>query len=183
MEAMATVQLFCLVFAAAGPPDFYLSQSRKNLACKSTNQIIQESNAVDIDPTLVMALIFVESNWKRTAVSRANACGLTQVIPKYTGKITKKHTCEQLQIPKNSIHVGIKTLKFWIDHHKGSIDKGLCSYNAGYRCSHVKNKKGKIVKRPNRHGMRYARKVLKVKSKIETLMKNTKSKNDLPKNR
>ena len=169
MEAMATVQLFCLVFATAGPPDFYLSQSRRNLACKSTNQIIQESNTVDVDPTLVMALIFVESNWKRTAVSRANACGLTQVIPKYTGKITKKHTCEQLKVPKNSIHVGIRTLKYWIDYHKGNISRGLCSYNAGYRCSY-KRKNGKIVKRPNKHGMRYARKVLKVKKMIDKLV-------------
>ena len=169
METIAALaQIFCLV-VASGPPDFYLSKSRQKLACKSSTQIINESRKVNIEPSLVMALITVESNWKRTAVSTANACGLTQVIPKYTGKITKKHTCKQLQIPRNSIYVGIKTLKFWINHHDGNIDRGLCSYNAGYRCSYVRNKKGKIVKRPNKHGMRYARKVLKVQKMINRI--------------
>ena len=161
MEAMTIVQLFCLVFAS-GPPDFYMTKYRQNLACKSASQIIQESQEVDIDPSLVMALITVESNWKRTAVSKANACGLTQVIPKYTGKLTKKYTCEQLKVPKNSIYVGIKTFKFWINHHRGDISRGLCAYNAGYRCG---------GKRPNKHGMRYARKVLKVQKMINRLYK------------
>jgi len=161
MEAMAIVQLFCAVFAS-GPPNFYLTPQRQNLACSSAGQIIYESEKVDIDPTLVMALISVESNWKKTAVSKANACGLTQVIPKYTGKITKKHTCAQLKVPKNSIYVGIKTLKYWINWHRGDISRGLCAYNAGYRCG---------GKRPNKHGMRYARKVLKVQKMINRLYK------------
>ena len=165
MEASAIASIFCLMFSNLSPPDFYLSKTRKSLACKSSEQIIKESKHADIEPTLIVALIFVESNWKRTVVSRANACGLTQVIPKYTGKITKKHTCEQLKVPKNSIYVGIKTLKYWIDYHEGNISRGLCSYNAGYRCSY-KKKKGKIIKRPNKYGMRYARKVLKVKKMI-----------------
>ena len=160
MEAVAVLaQLYCLVFSA-GPPDFYLSEYRKKLVCKSASQVIEQSRAVDIEPSLVMALITVESNWKRTAVSSANACGLTQVIPKYTGKITKKYTCKQLQIPRNSIYVGTKTLRYWINWHKGDIARGLCAYNAGYRCG---------GKKPNRHGMRYARKVLKVQKMINRI--------------
>ena len=168
IESVLLVKAMCLAFTVtASPPDFWLSKSRKNLACESSAQIVKESRALDIDPTLIMALITVESNWKRTAVSRADACGLTQVIPKYTGRITKKHTCEQLKVPKNSIYVGIKTLKFWLNFHKGNVPRGLCSYNAGFRCSYKRNKKGKIIKRPTRHGMRYARKVLKIKEKID----------------
>ena len=160
MESVAVLaELFCLVFAS-GPPDFYLSKSRKNLVCTSSAQVIKEARAVDIDPSLVMALIMVESNWKRTAVSSANACGLTQVLPRYTGKITKKHTCKQLQVPKNSIYVGIKTLKFWINHHKGNVSRGLCAYNAGYRCG---------GKNPSRYGMRYTRKVLKAQKMINRI--------------
>ena len=173
MEALTVVQLFCLVFSTAGAPDFYLSKSRKKLACKSANQIVEESNLADIDPSLVMALITVESNWKKTAISKAKACGLTQVIPKYTGKITKKYNCKQLQIPSNSIYVGIKTLKYWVNWHKGDIARGLCAYNAGYRCG---------GKRPNKHGMRYARKVLEIQGKIDALykrnMKRLKDEND-----
>ena len=166
MELAALSQIFCLVFLTSGPPDFYLSKYRKNLACKSSTQIIEESSKVDIEPSLVMALISVESNWKRTVVSKANACGLTQVIPKYTGKITRKYTCEQLKVPKNSIYVGIKTLKFWIDYHEGNISRGLCSYNAGFRCG----RPDKPHIKPNKHGMRYARKVLKIKALIDNLV-------------
>ena len=158
---MITAQVLCLVFASASPPDFYLSKSRKSLACNSAKQIVSESKKAGLEPTLIMALISVESNWKKTAVSRANACGLTQVIPKYTGKITKKHTCAQLKVPKNSIYVGIKTLKYWIDWHKGDITRGLCAYNAGYRCG---------GKRPNKHGMRYSRKVLRIKSMFDNMV-------------
>ncbi len=168
MEMATMVQILCLAFSSMSPPDFYISDYRKNLACNSSKQIVKEAKSVNLEPTLIVALIFVESNWKRTVVSDANACGLTQVIPKYTGKITKKHTCAQLKVPKNSIHVGIKTLKFWVDHHKGDISRGLCGYNAGFRCH---------GKKPNRHGMRYARKILKLKSKIDLLIKNTEIEN------
>jgi len=160
LEAVSVLaHLFCLVYAA-GPPDFYLSEYRKNLVCKSSAQVIETSRAVDIEPSLVMALISVESNWKHDAVSSANACGLTQVLPRYTGKITKKYTCKQLHVPKNSIYVGIKTLKFWINHHNGDIARGLCAYNAGYRCHGTK---------PSKYGMRYARKVLKTQKMINRI--------------
>ena len=160
METLAVLaQLYCLTFAS-GPPDFYLSKSRQRLVCKSAPQVIKEARAVDIEPSLVLALITVESNWKRTAVSRANACGLTQVIPKYTGRITKKYSCDQLKVPRNSIYVGIKTLKFWINHHDGNVSRGLCGYNAGFRCR---------GKKPNKYGMRYARKVLATQKMIDKM--------------
>ena len=172
MDLAVMVKIFCLAFSSMSPPDFYMTDYRKNLACNSSKQIVEVAESVNLEPTLIMALIFVESNWKKNAVSKANACGLTQVIPKYTGKITKKHTCAQLKVPKNSIYVGIKTLKYWVSHHHGDISRGLCAYNAGYRCS---------GNRPNKHGMRYARKIIKVKSKIDKLIKKTASHNDLPK--
>ena len=163
-EIVMMIGIYCSIFSSQ---DFHLSKYRKKTACSSTELIIKESKKNNIDQDIIFALIYVESAWKKTAVSSANACGLTQVIPKYTGKITKKYTCSQLKIPRNSIRAGIKTLKFWIDHHDGNVARGLCSYNAGYRCSYVKNKKGKVIKRPNRHGMRYAKKVLSVKNDIK----------------
>ena len=159
MNIVITAKLLCLVFAV-GPPDFWLTSQRKELVCKQASLIIKESKKNDLDPTLLSALITVESNWKRTVVSRANACGLTQVIPKYTGRITRKYTCDELKNPKNSIQAGAKILKWWINHHNGSIVRGLCGYNAGFRC------KGK---KPTRHGMRYARKILKLQSRIQEL--------------
>jgi len=161
-----TAQIFCMLFAEAGPPDFYLTKSRKSLACNVSPQIIKDSKLNSLDPTLVLALITVESNWNKTVVSHANACGLTQVVPRYTGKITRKYKCNELKEPNHSIEAGTKILRWWINHHKGDVLRGLCAYNAGYRCSGSK---------PNRHGMRYARKVLKYKNifdqKVDNIVK------------
>ena len=163
MEQLLTAKIICLIFAS-GPPDFWLSEYRQDLVCKQASTVIEESAKNDVDPSLLLALITVESNWKRTAVSSANACGLTQVIPKYTGNITKRYTCEQLKHPKTSIKVGAKILAWWIKYHNGNITSALCGYNAGFRC-------GKNRKRPSKGGMRYARKVLKMQKTIKKLSK------------
>ncbi len=133
-------------------------------------QIVESSELHNIEPEVMIGLIFVESSFHRKAVSKANACGLTQVIPKYTSgpALRKKLTCEQLKNPKTSIKAGTKILSWWIKYHNGDLERALCSYNAGFRCSYKKNKKGKIVKRPNKYGMRYAKKVLKFSKKIKT---------------
>ena len=163
MEQLLTAKIICLIFAS-GPPDFWLSEYRQALVCKQASTVIEESAKNDVDPSLLLALITVESNWKRTAVSSANACGLTQVIPKYTGNITKRYTCEQLKRPKTSIKAGAKILAWWIKYHSGNITSALCGYNAGFRC-------GKDRKRPSKGGMRYARKVLKMQKTIKKLSK------------
>lgn len=158
MEQLLTIKLICLIFSS-GPPDFWLSEHRQKLVCEQATTVIEESAKNDIDPSLLLALITVESNWKRTAVSNANACGLTQIIPKYTGSITKRYTCEQLKNPKTSIKAGAKILRWWIKYHNGNITSALCGYNAGFRC-------GKDRKRPSKGGMRYAKKVLKMQKII-----------------
>ena len=158
MEQFLTIKLICLIFSS-GPPDFWLSEHRQELICKQASTVIKESKKNSIDPSLLLALITVESNWKRTAVSSANACGLTQVIPKYTGSITKKYTCNQLKDPKTSIKTGAKILSWWMKYHNGNTTSALCAYNAGFRC-------GKDRKRPSKGGMRYAKKVLQIQKII-----------------
>ena len=147
----------CDIFKAK---DYWLSPSRERLVCRVLPTVVKESQKHNLDPDLVLALITVESNWKREAVSPADACGLTQVIPKYTGQITKRYSCDQLKNPYVSIKAGTKILKWWIDYHKGDVTRGLCGYNAGFRCG-IKRKK------PSKGGMRYAKKVLTQKQNIK----------------
>ena len=158
METAIAITIFCSIFSA---PDFYLNKARKKTACKSLEQVYKQSEKAELSPTLIMSLIFVESGWRKKAVSHKDACGLTQVLPRYTGRITKKYTCDQLKNPKISIMVGTKTLKWWINYHNGDIQKGLCGYNAGFRC-------GKKGKKPNKLGMKYAKKVLDIQKEIES---------------
>ena len=147
----------CITVQVLGMSDY-----REKKACDYMPQIIKSSKIHDIKPEIIVALIFVESSFNRKSVSRMNACGLTQVIPKYTGRITKAYSCSQLKNPKTSIKAGTKILRWWIDYHGGNVKRALCSYNAGFRCS---------SKRPSRGGMKYAKKVLE-KSRLLEAKKN-----------
>ena len=152
-------------------PDFYLNKKRHKNVCQFAGQVYKESKKNNIDPILLMAVIYRESGWKKTVVSPAGACGLTQVIPKYTGKyspVKKKYSCKQLKNPKISISAGARILKWWIKYHKGDVRRGLCGYSSGFRC------KGK---RPLKAGMRYADRVLKTKRKITARANRIKDKN------
>ena len=159
------------------PPDkkYDLSSWQKKKACLYSQQIEDAAAKNKIDKHIYLALILVESGFNKNVVSSAGACGLTQVLPKYTGGIAnkKKYTCRQLKNPRTSIAVGAKILRWWIDYHKNNsaltkkqkkkmnpdsltryyTARGLCGYNAGFRC------KGS---RPIKGGMRYANKVLKL---------------------
>ena len=143
MSAISIVVL-CSVFSN---PALYLSETRQAEVCNMLPTVLSEARQNDLDPFLLMGLITVESNWKTTAVSWADACGLTQVIPKWTGgKATKgvKYTCEDLKQPKVGIEAGARILSWWINSYgKGNIPVGLCGYFSGFRCKPVIHQKGK----------------------------------------
>ena len=159
MSAAIVITTLCSVFA---DPSFYMSSSRQAQVCQIIPTVVAEAEKNNIDPFLLMGLITVESNWKSNAVSHAGACGLTQVMPKYTGgRATggKKYTCDQLKVPKTGVKVGARVLAWWIKSYgKGDVPTGLCGYFAGYRC-----------KPPIRSGANYSAKVLKNAARIHEL--------------
>jgi len=132
-----------------------LSFPRAEVACKHMETLLEASEKYDLEPSLMIAMIRVESNWKVNAISRSRACGLTQVLVKYS-----KYSCRTLtRNPKLSIREGAKKLHYWIyKYGKGNVKVGLCGYNAGFRC------KGK---HKNKRGFRYAKKVLKYKKLLD----------------
>ena len=156
-------ELLCAAVVAIGMPG-------ADRACEHMELVVEVSEQRDIKPEILVALIHVESRWKPAAKSSANACGLTQVIPKWTGgRATSgiKYTCEQLFVPTRSIRVGAEIFSWWL-HHYGRCrtgrcrtrhyTTGLCGYNAGFRC------KGENA---NRTGMSYSRAVQRMARRIE----------------
>ena len=126
----------------------------KDRACKHSRQVVEASSKYKLDPYLLTALIQVESNWKSHVVSPAGACGLTQVVHKYS-----KYNCKQLKNPKISIWEGAKKLNYWIyKYGKGNVKIGLCGYNAGFRC------KGKSA---IKSGLTYAKKVVRISNRLK----------------
>ena len=170
--ALLTVGSYC---DAMKHDSFYLNKYRQKTVCQNIQLLEEETGKHNIRVSLMVSLIYVESGWKKTVVSSANACGLTQVIPKYTGgpwSDGKKYTCSQLKNPKTSIKVGTRVLRWWIDWHTKNqpkkkytdeqiLKRALCSYNAGFSCS---------GKKPSRGGIRYAKKVLKFENKIINIL-------------
>ena len=135
------------------PASLEMNKTQAKNICKYEKLIASEAIKNNIDPELLASLIYVESGFYPKAVSRANACGLTQVIPKYTGGPEtgkKKYTCSQLKNPRTSIKVGAKILGYMIKNYaRGDEDKALCMYNAGTICLKKKNfyKKSRYVKK------------------------------------
>ena len=115
-----------------------LSDYQHRSLCSYEHDIRVQAEKNGIEPALLAAIIYVESGFYRNAVSSKNACGLTQVIPRWTGgPETKgvKYTCKQLRNPRTSIRVGAEILSYHIRVYAGgNTSKGLCYYNAGTKC-------------------------------------------------
>ncbi len=133
-------------------------EKRDNLVYGNHDDIRKEAKKNKLDPTVLAAMLHVESNWKPHVVSYAGACGIAQVMPQWS-----KYTCDQLKNPKIGLPEGARKLNYWVyKYGKGNLSVGPCGYNAGFRC------KGK---KPNRAGVLYDKKVLKVAKKLKRKIK------------
>jgi len=94
------------------------------------------SSANGLDPYLVASLIRQESEFNPNAVSRANAVGLMQLLPK-TGKAVakeeklKRYNPSQLYTPAVNLQLGTRYFRGMVDKFGGSFEYALAAYNAG----------------------------------------------------
>ena len=91
--------------------------------------------ANSLDPYLVASLIRQESEFNPAAVSRANAVGLMQLLPK-TGRVVareiklRRYNASQLYTPAVNLQLGTRYFKGMVDKF-GSFEYALAAYNAG----------------------------------------------------
>jgi soluble lytic murein transglycosylase len=94
------------------------------------------SEANGLDPYLVASLIRQESEFNPVAVSRANAVGLMQLLPK-TGKLVahqenlRRYNASELYTPTVNLQLGTRYFRGMVDKFGGSFDYALAAYNAG----------------------------------------------------
>jgi soluble lytic murein transglycosylase len=94
------------------------------------------SIANGLDPYLVASLIRQESEFNPVAVSRANAVGLMQLLPR-TGKLVakqeslKRYQPSQLYTPTVNLELGTRYFKGMVDQFGGSFEHALAAYNEG----------------------------------------------------
>jgi soluble lytic murein transglycosylase len=89
-----------------------------------------------LDPFVVAALIRQESEFNVKAVSRANARGLTQVMPATGRELGRKlniprYQTSMLFTPETNLKIGTYYLKVLLDQLNGKWEETLASYNAG----------------------------------------------------
>lgn len=90
-------------------------------------QVHYEATRADLDPELVLAVIQVESNFDRFAISRAGALGLMQVMPFWLEELDRPDD-NLMQIDTN-LRFGCTILRYYYDMENGDLVRALGRYN------------------------------------------------------
>jgi len=86
-----------------------------------------EAIRANLDPQLVLAVIQVESNFRKYAISRSGARGYMQVMPFWVGLIGRPG--DNLFSLRNNLRYGCVILKYYLDAEKGNLHRALARYN------------------------------------------------------
>src|SRR5574337_30056 len=107
-------------------PEVLPSTSR--LTAANMSELIEALAAeYELDPALIRAVIQVESNFNRKAVSRKGAQGLMQLMPATIWRFSVGDAYD----PHENIGAGARYLRQLIDLFQGDLTLALAAYNAG----------------------------------------------------
>ena len=106
-------------------------------------QIHQEAKKAELHPELVLAVIDVESNFDRFAISTAGAQGLMQVMPFWLKEIGQPR--DSLFNVRTNLRMGCTILKYYIEKEKGDLTRALARYNGSLGRYKYPNKVFKLL--------------------------------------
>ncbi|MGB5439779.1 MAG: transglycosylase SLT domain-containing protein [Gammaproteobacteria bacterium] len=86
-----------------------------------------EATRAGLDPELVLALINVESNFDRFAISSAGALGLMQIMPFWLDEIGRPN--DNLLNIHTNLRFGCTVLGIYLKREKGNMYRALARYN------------------------------------------------------
>jgi len=88
--------------------------------------VYTEANIAGLDPQLVLAVIDIESNFNRFALSHAGAQGLMQIMPFWKDVYGKPE--DDLYNPLVSLRYGCTILRYYMDKYENP-NEALAAYN------------------------------------------------------
>lgn len=86
-----------------------------------------EASRADLPPELVLAVIDVESNFNRFAISSAGARGLMQIMPFWLNEIGRPD--DNLFHIDTNLRFGCTILRHYLDLEDGDLTRALARYN------------------------------------------------------
>jgi soluble lytic murein transglycosylase-like protein len=86
-----------------------------------------EASRVELPPELILAVIEVESNFDRYAISFVGALGLMQVMPFWVDEIGRPD--DNLLHIETNLRYGCTILRFYYDKEDGDLRRALGRYN------------------------------------------------------
>lgn len=92
--------------------------------------IHQEASRHKLPPEMVLAVIQVESHFKRFAISRVGAQGMMQVMPFWKKEIGRPQ--DNLTSLTTNLRYGCTILRHYLDRAKGHWPEALARYNGSY---------------------------------------------------
>lgn len=89
--------------------------------------VIEACTIYSMDEALIRAVMEVESDYNRFAISGAGARGLMQLMPRTALQLGVKNVWD----PRQNIHAGTAYLNRFIRQFSGNMELALAAYNAG----------------------------------------------------
>jgi soluble lytic murein transglycosylase-like protein len=90
-------------------------------------RVHREATRADLPPELVLAVIDIESNFDRFAISVVGARGLMQIMPFWLNEIGRPN--DNLMQIETNLRFGCTILKYYLDMENGNIPRALGRYN------------------------------------------------------
>lgn len=104
-----------------------------------------EATRADLEPELVLAVIDVESNFEKYAISVVGARGLMQIMPFWLDEIGRPN--DNLFDIKTNIRMGCTILRHYLNKEDGNIARALGRYNGSLGKMKYPNKVFKALER------------------------------------
>jgi soluble lytic murein transglycosylase-like protein len=159
MRSVCTVLLVGAMIAATPIPTKSDFEGRARYSRQELRRAISfYAKRYRLDPSLLRAVIKVESDFRPHVISRKGAVGLMQLTPDTAATLKVADIHDPLQ----NIRGGAKQLRHLLNFYEGDVPVALAAYNAGVH----RVKGGKIPR--IRETRSYVRKVLKYYEQYRT---------------